>query len=190
MATAAEAGLFAGLWNSYLNSLRERPIPTKLATAFSIYSLSKVIATMLNPEKKGLDLKELVKHGSFSAVSVPMMHYYYGWIDQLFAGKEGAWVLITQLVIDQVLFSPFFYVVYYVYMGLINGKLHEVPRQISKELIPTSIDSAKFWTIVQFVNFKFVPVELRILFGNVMNLLWSVYWILQMDKSKKDDKKK
>jgi len=188
MATATEVSLIGGLWNSYLNNLREHPIKTKFVTAFSIYSLSKVIASMMG-EKKTIDIKEIVKHGGFSVISVPLMHYYYGFVDKLFAGKEGAWVLITQLIIDQALFSPVFYILYYIYMGVVDGKLRDVPRQISKQLIPTSIDSAKFWTIVQFVNFKFVPVELRILFGNVCNLLWSVYWLLSMD-NKKDDKKK
>lgn len=213
MSTAAP-GVLSVLWANYLSSLKERPLPTKIGTSLTIYAASKLIATALSQDKK-VDAVALVKHASFSFVSVPMMHYYYGWIDKLFTGQEGAWVILVQLLIDQALFSPFFYVVYYIYMGLVNNKLGDVHRQITKELIPvglllhlhphlfiatflllltlpeTSIDSAKFWTVVQFINFKFVPTELRILFGNVCNLLWSVYWLLQMDNNaKKEDQKK
>jgi len=188
---AAPNGFLAVLWSRYLLSLKERPIPTKLATSVAVNGLSKVIAQMLAPDKR-IDVTAVAKQSGFAFVSVPLLHYYYGLIDKLFAGKDGAWVLLTQLFIDQAIFSPFFYVVYYIYMGILNGTLSTVPRQIRKELVATSIDSAKFWTVVQFFNFKFVPTELRILFGNVCNLVWSVYWLSTMNKAKddKEDKKR
>lgn len=82
-----------------------------------------------------------------------MIHYWYRLLEYLFKGKEGMAVVILKLVIDQAIFSPVFFVVYYIYMALWDGNMQDVPSKISKELIPVSIDSAKVWVPVQVRSF-------------------------------------
>lgn len=33
----------------------------------------------------------------------------------------------------------------------------------------------KLWPLANFISFAFVPLELRVLFGNVVSVGWSVY---------------
>lgn len=82
-----------------------------------------------------------------------MIHYWYRLLENIFAGKDGLHIVITKLVVDQVIFSPVFFVVYYIYMALWDGNMDQVPKKINNELVPVSIDSAKVW----------VPVQVRIL---------------------------
>lgn len=78
-----------------------------------------------------------------------MIHFWYRLLEAIFAGQEGFHIVLTKLVVDQVLFSPVFFVVYYIYMALWEGNMHDVPKKISTELVPVSIDSAKVWVPVQ-----------------------------------------
>lgn len=111
-----------------------------------------------------------------------MIHFWYKLLDKLFEGQSGAWVTIAQLVIDQAIFSPFFFVVYYVYEALLKGTMKEVPGKLKTELIPVSITSAKVWVPIQFITFKFIPTELRVLWGNLCALAWNIYFCLISNK--------
>jgi hypothetical protein len=78
-----------------------------------------------------------------------MLHFWYKFLAWAFEGKEGLHIILIKLFIDQVIFSPIFFVVYYIYMAIWNGNMAEVPQKIQNELIPVSIDSAKVWVPVQ-----------------------------------------
>lgn len=108
-----------------------------------------------------------------------MMHWWYIFLDKVFAGKSGLAVVLIQLAIDQVIWSPFFFVVYYVYMAMLNGTWGELHDKLTKELVPVSIASAKVWVPVQFITFKWIPPQFRVLWGNIVALGWNVYFSLR-----------
>jgi hypothetical protein len=108
-----------------------------------------------------LDFRPAASFGTL--VSAPMIHYWYRLLEAVFAGKDGLHIVIAKLVVDQILFSPLFFVVYYIYMALWDGNMHEVPKKVRTELVPVSIDSAKVWVPVQvrqITHLFFVPSPL------------------------------
>lgn len=40
----------------------------------------------------------------------------------------------------------------------------------------------KIWPLVNVINFKFVPANLRVLFGNFVGFLWGIY-VMQLTNS-------
>ena len=90
--------------------------------------------------------------GSFAVlISAPLIHFWYKLLGRIFQGKEGLHITLIQLFLDQVLFSPLFFLIYYIYMAFINGQdvIEETKKKIKTELIPVSIDSMKVWVPVQ-----------------------------------------
>jgi hypothetical protein len=152
-----------------------------------VNSLGDFIAQKIGGDKSSFDIARNAKFAVFGGcISTPLVFFWYEFLDFLFKGKEnGPLVILLKLILDQAIFSPLFYVVYYVYIAMIDGTLDKVPEKIAKDLIPVSIDSAKFWTIVQFVNFKFVPVNLRVLYGNLVSLGWNIYFVLRENQKPK-----
>lgn len=113
-----------------------------------------------------------------------MMHWWYIFLDKVFAGQSGLPVVLIQLAIDQVIWSPIFFVIYYAYMALLNGgNWNELKEKLTKELIPVSIASAKVWVPVQFITFKYIPPQFRVLWGNIVALGWNVYFSLRNNAS-------
>ena len=41
--------------------------------------------------------------------------------------------------------------------------------------VATVLVNWKIWTIPQIINFNLVPVEFRVLFGNLVALVWNYY---------------
>ena len=122
---------------------------------------------------------------SFGLLSAQMMHWWYIFLDKVFAGQSGLAVVLIQLAIDQVIWSPIFFVIYYVYMAILNKTWGDLREKLTKELIPVSIASAKVWVPVQFITFKYVPPQFRVLWGNIVALGWNVYFSLRNNASKK-----
>jgi len=152
----------------------------------AINSLGDFIAQRLE-QNKSHKFQRTIKYAAFGGlISAPLVYYWYQFLEFVFKGKgDGPAVILGKLFLDQVVFTPIFFIVYYVYNGLIDGTISEVPEKLSKDLIRVSIDSAKVWTIAQFINFKFVPPNLRVLFGNIVALGWNTYFLVQESKNKK-----
>ena len=50
-----------------------------------------------------------------------------------------------------------------------------MPVKLRYGLIPLLIANWKVWTVPQFVNVNFVPQKFRVLFANMVSLVWNVY---------------
>lgn len=158
----------------------------KAFTSASLSMLADIIAQRLSGEK--YDIRRTLRYGSFSFhVSAPLYHFWYIFVDKLFQGRNGKLVVLLQLLIDQAIFSPIFFIIFYVYMAVLQNTFSKVGEQIKKEVIPVSLDSAKVWVPVQFITFKFVPPHLRVLWNNLINLGWNIYFSLR--NSKKTEEK-
>lgn len=110
-------------------------------------------------------------------------------LDKIFAGQTGLAVVLIQLAIDQVIWSPIFFIVYYAYMAMLNGTLGELKEKLQIELVPVSIASAKVWVPIQFITFKWIPAEFRVLWGNLAAVGWNVYFSLRNSDADNKEKK-
>lgn len=144
--------------------------------------VANTIAQFINKEKT-FNYKKVLSYGSFSLlVSGPLYHYWYILLDKIFKGKTGKLYIILQLLIDQAIFSPFYFVLFYVYMALLQGTLSTIKKEIRENLIPSSISSATVWVPVQFITFKYIPPHLRVLWNNIVALGWNIYFSLYNSK--------
>jgi len=80
------------------------------------------------------------------------------------------------LVFDRLFSASLFHLSFYYYMGLANGgNSREINKEIKIKFMPTMIDSFKLWPLAMYFNYKFIPVQYSVLYGNMVGIIWQTY---------------
>jgi protein Mpv17 len=115
--------------------------------------------------------------------SGPITHFWYsllekiyGFLAQFLRIQNAAIGLLVKLFLDAILFSPTVVVGYFTVRSILEGTgLAGAKEKLSTKFKPTLIGAWKFWPPVNSINFYFVPLQFRVLYMNVLSLLWSGY---------------
>lgn len=177
------------LWKFYLSALDTTPLQTKSLTAAVLSLFSDILAQSLS----GVPLSKLntqsLKNQFILGLIIrgPIVHYWYILLEYMFscAGlnsppsrANSLSVALGKVVVDQTLFSPLFNLLYFYAIGFLeNRSLVSIDQQISKEYAPVMIANYKIWPLVNIINFKLIPPNMRVLFGNIVGILWTAYMI-------------
>lgn len=123
----------------------------------------------------------------------PVVHYWFELLNQIFArmglGSKKAsasWTAVLGKVgLDQALFSPLFNLLYFYVIGALEGRsLDFIHDKIGREFLTVMLMNYKVWPFLNIVNFKYVPPQLRALFGNIAGIFWTAYIIKLTSPSK------
>eukprot|EP00026_Physarum_polycephalum_P014893 Phypoly_transcript_15459.p1 GENE.Phypoly_transcript_15459~~Phypoly_transcript_15459.p1 ORF type:complete len:175 (+),score=0.12 Phypoly_transcript_15459:45-569(+) len=92
-----------------------------------------------------------------------------------------------RILLDQLIFDPISYALYYIYMCLLDKKGPKYIKQtLSNELLPSLKESWKFWFIIQLVNAKLIPQQLDALYNMCMSFLYDLYLFYKESRIKND----
>jgi hypothetical protein len=185
------------LWSQYLNELDRNPVQTKSLTSAVLSVVSDVLAqTLTGKSLSTLDYQSL-RHQFVLGLLFrgPLVHYWYTILEEAFkrlgfgpgsAKGESFSVAVGKVVADQTLFSPLFNVAYFFAIGALQSRpLASIQAQIAKEFLPIMMANYKVWPLVNLINFKVIPPNLRVLFGNLVGILWTAYVIKMTSGAKK-----
>merc|ERR1712106_107095 len=158
----------------YQKLLKGNPIITKSIT-------SGIIACA------GSSLSQYVSQGAVSLkvprsfcifgtlVTGPVTHYLYITLDKLFPGT-GLANSILKVLTDRLVFSPAFLFLTIYLLGRLQGLTHTEAMDTIKEKYVTSLFANwKIWTLPQVVNINLVAPQYRVLFANLVALVWNFY---------------
>ena len=81
--------------------------------------------------------------------------------------------ILARVACDQFLFAPFNMTLFLSTMAYLEGS--SVRDRLSQAYVPGLTKNFMVWPWVQFVNFKYVPADLRVLVVNVISLGWNCY---------------
>jgi protein Mpv17 len=119
------------------------------------------------------DLARTARNGLIGAMFGPLVHYYYDFSD---------WILpmdvpinrLYKLLMDQ---SIYFFVkcsAYIALVGLLRGDPpKEVVQDVKERIWPVVFRGWRFWPLAHIVTYGFIPPRHRVLWVNMLDLLWS-----------------
>lgn len=120
----------------------------------------------------------------------PVIHAFHNFLDLvLFKRMEQTSmpVVIAKVVIDQFIFTPIFTSVYFYTRALAEDKsMSDTTALIRNKLSAILRKNWTVWIPVNVVNFLFVPLDLRVLFGSVVAFFWNSYLISQASTNVND----
>lgn len=182
--TAPNALLAVLAW--YTGHLRKTPLLTKAITSAGIGMIGELLGAYLrsrNPQAPKTDrmqlLKRLVVFGSYGMLCTgPLLHYWYAALERIAASFSltGDIALLVKVLLQQGVFTPPFLLFTLAYINyFLSMDVTKTVREVKNAYAVALFTNWKVWTVAQAVNFKAVPLDYRVLFGNLVALWWNVY---------------
>lgn len=173
-------------WLDYLTQLDRNPVTTKAITASVISVLSDITAQLLSGTRSIQSINTIsLLHQAIIGLVIrgPIVHYWYIILDKIFnklgynskQQDNSTTIAIMKVLLDQTIFSiPFNALYFYAIGALENRTLEYTNNKLSNEFVTLMVANWKIWPLVNIVNFKFIPANLRVLFGNFVGFLWGM----------------
>ncbi|KAL3681367.1 hypothetical protein R1sor_024323 [Riccia sorocarpa] len=174
-------------WFAYEELLQTHPVLAKMAISGTVYSLGDWIAQCC--EGKGpleFNRTRMLRSGLVGfGLHGSLSHFYYHFCEWLFP-FQGWWVVPLKVAFDQTIWSGFWNSIYFIMVGLLR---FESPVSIFKELketfFPLLTAGWKLWPFAHIITYGFVPVEQRLLWVDMVEILWVT--ILAMYSNEKSE---
>ncbi|XP_033748726.1 peroxisomal membrane protein 2-like [Pecten maximus] len=167
---------------AYLNSLQTQPILTKACTSGTIAGLGNFLSQVIVPNQGNggkIVWRSVFAYGTFGfCISGPLIHHFYQMLEKMMPKKKDAAMLdgIKRVVMDRLICAPPFLLLFLYIVPILEGSGHVAAvKKIKETFIPVLLMNWKVWTIFQFININYVPLKYRVLFGNAIALIWSIY---------------
>ncbi|CAO2821630.1 unnamed protein product [Amaranthus hypochondriacus] len=164
-------------WKKYLLQLQLNPLRTKAITAGVLAGCSDFAAQKISGVKKFQfrRLFLLMLYGFF--YSGPVGHFLHKMMDKIFKGKKGNTTVGKKVLLEQLTASPWNNLCFMMYYGLVvEGRSWSLVKNKVKKDYPTvQSTSWKFWPIVNWVNYQYMPLQLRVLFHSLIASCWAIF---------------
>ena len=164
----------------YSNVLKSAPIMTKAATSATVYTIGDIIAQKSTGTELG-DIDRMRTLRSMLAGGIghgPLSHYWYHISDYLFNDVlhwTAWWSFIPKVVLDQSAWGPVWNNSYILLLGLMQREsLESMFSNVKKTTIPLILSGLKLWPLAHCVTYGLVPTEYRLLWVDMVEILWVV----------------
>lgn len=174
-------------WTKYLNELHERPLATKGMTAGFLALLSDLLAQRLSGSRS-LMLRRSLLMGLYGLLYVgPSAHFVHKFLDYVFEGRKDMNTAIKKVALEQLSYGPFCNVMAISYISaVVEGRSwSQTGRKLMATWPTVQRNGWKLWPMVCLINHKYVPLQFRVLFTNIVAVFWSTFLILQARSSEK-----
>ncbi|XAR65667.1 hypothetical protein NMG60_11009851 [Bertholletia excelsa] len=186
MGSIAKKGL-----QQYLTQLQRHPLRTKMITAGVLSAISDIVAQKLTGIQK-LQLRRLLLKVLFGfAYLGPFGHFLHILLDKILGGKKDSKTVAKKVVLEQLTSSPWNNLLFMLYYGLVveGGPWVHVKSKIKKDYAMVQYTAWTFWPVVGWVNYQYIPLQLRVVFHSVVACFWGIFLNLRaksMAAPKKD----
>ena len=174
------------LIDDYKKALKDHPVRTKSVTAGVIGSLGEILCQLLKFLKDrdgdgameiGVRIRRIVAFFVFGAgVNGPFFHWWYNKLEEWTSTIQNKRLkVLLQLFLDRgILTPPFLFFTLFTLQVLISGSFQVSGLQALTSFRPALRANYLLWIPAQIVSFSLVPVQFRVLFGNLVALLWNI----------------
>ncbi|CAM0148545.1 unnamed protein product [Urochloa decumbens] len=112
-------------------------------------------------------------------------------MDRFFKGKKGKETTAKKVLVEQLTASPWNNMMFMMYYGLVvEGRpFGQVKSKVKKDYASVQLTAWKFWPIVSWINYEYMPLQLRVLFHSFVASCWAVFLNLKAARSIANTKK-
>ncbi|XP_078148131.1 peroxisomal membrane protein PMP22-like [Carex rostrata] len=164
-------------WSAYLKQLQLNPLRTKAITSGVLAGSSDVIAQKIAGNKK-IQLRRLFLIMLYGfAYAGPFGHFLHKFMEIIFKGKKGKETTAKKVLLEQLTTSPWNNMFFMAYYGLVVERrpFSQVKSKIKNDYPTVQLTSWKLWPIVSWINYQYIPLQLRVLFHSFIASCWAVF---------------
>lgn len=174
-------GAIRGIWQRYLNSLLRNPLETKAVTAGVLAGVSDVLAQRISGEKRVAVRRTLLMMAFGCVYAGPSAHYMHKLLDYLFHSGKDTGTAVKKVVVEQLTYGPLCNVLFMAYISLVvEGRpLGFLQQKLRADYPAVQLNGWKVWPLAALINYKYVGIQYRVLFVNIVALFWSTFLILR-----------
>ena len=185
----------ASLLARYQALLKSHPLSTKAVTSCVIALVGELVGSYLkrrtaaaaaagrstSPESLPplVNWRRLGIFGAYGlAITGPLFHWWYGVLEKFVAKQQlpPRISVVLKLLLDRLLLTPpflLFSLGFIQYFQTLSAST--AVANVRNTYAAALYTNWRVWTVAQGINFTYVPVEYRVLYGNVVALWWNVY---------------
>ncbi|KAF2258436.1 hypothetical protein CC78DRAFT_537750 [Lojkania enalia] len=160
----------------YQAKLRSAPLLTQSITTAVLFATGDVMAQQ-GVDKVGLERHDFARTGRMAlyggVVFGPAATTWYGILQRHINLSTTNRTIAARVACDQIVFAPVNMGIFLSSMAYMEGS--SIKDKLNKAYVPGMINNFLLWPWVQSVNFKFVPLEHRVLVVNFVALGWNCY---------------
>ena len=121
-----------------------------------------------------------------AAIFGPLATTWFGFLQRrvVFPGRPNT-EIFARVGLDQTILAPGNLFLFLNTMALMEGS--SASEKLESTYWPALSRNWMIWPVVQFINFKYVPLELRVLVVNIVSLGWNCYLSYLNSSGKSDD---
>ncbi|KAJ3336807.1 hypothetical protein HDU93_002122 [Gonapodya sp. JEL0774] len=198
----------------YMDLLASRPLATKSLTSAIIAGAGDIVAQAIESKLETSDSKpsssnwlppeqsksdsnptnflsrwspqRTIRLASFGfLVAAPFTHYWYILLDRMFGPAMTLRPAILKVAVDQTIMAPISTTVFFTFHGIVQGwNARRIEAKLQSDLWPTLVANWAVWPAALSVSFRFVPLDLRVLWMNVVGLGWTTYLSLVQQRER------
>lgn len=181
-------------WRSYNDILNMSPIQTKAVTSATVYTIGDIIAQ----RTEGIEVGELDRGRIARSLAAglighgPLSHVWYQVSEDFFENVmqwTEWWSFVPKVVVDQTFWGPFWNNTYILLLGVMQfQKPSQIWSDVKRTTIPLIISGLKLWPLAHCVTYGLVPVENRLLWVDLVEIVWVTILASQASGAAEDDK--
>ncbi|XAR48948.1 hypothetical protein NMG60_11031943 [Bertholletia excelsa] len=164
-------------WNKYLIQLQRNPLRTKAITSGVLIGSSDIIAQKISGVKR-LQFKRVFLLMLYGLLySGPFGHFFHKLMDLIFRGKRGNTTVSKKVLLEQLTASPWNNMLFMIYYGLVvEGRPWvSVKSKVKKDYPSVQLTAWKFWPVVGWINYQYMPLQFRVLFHSIVASCWAIF---------------
>ncbi|XP_028136629.1 mpv17-like protein [Diabrotica virgifera virgifera] len=145
--------------------------------AGTLMSTGDLVAQVVVEKKTDtIDFERTIRFG-FIGISVvgPAVSVWYRLL------SKSKYSLLQRVAIDQLLFAPSLLPVMITSVNVLKGQnWFQIKDELKHKYFHILITNYKVWPLVQFINFKYIPLKYQVAFGQGVGIFWNTYLSLKI----------
>ena len=169
-------------WNGYQQVLAAHPIATKGATSATVYTIGDILSqkstSPADDEEFELDVPRVLRSLIAGGIAHgPLSHVWYnlseGFFNNVLHIKQEWWSFLPKIVVDQTVWGPIWNSLYIFLIGIMQRQsFDKLTDDVKSSTLPLLVSGLKLWPLAHVVTYGVLPVEHRLLWVDMVEIVW------------------